>query len=80
MVNQGKIKYMLVPPRKERWKAPDIWPLKVGEYKFERVQSIMYLGTKVNICNYISEEIKTRIMAASRGCFGLQKHLKSRIL
>jgi hypothetical protein len=40
----------------------------------------MYLGTKVNIWNDISEEIKIRIMAASRSCFGLQKHLKSRIL
>jgi hypothetical protein len=40
----------------------------------------MYLGTKVNIRNDISEEIKTRNVAASTSCFGLQKHLKSRIL
>jgi hypothetical protein len=65
---------------KERWNAPALWPLKVGEYKFERIQSGMYLGTKVNIWNDISEEINTRIMGANRSCFGLQKHLKSGIL
>jgi hypothetical protein len=70
-VNQEKIKYMLADPRKERRKAPAPWPLKVGEYKSEQVQSFMYLGTKVNIWNDISEEIKTRIMAANRSCFGL---------
>jgi hypothetical protein len=51
-----------------------------GEYKLERVESFIYLGTKVNIWNDISEEIKTRIITANRSCFGLQKHLKSRIL
>jgi hypothetical protein len=71
---------MLVDSRKERWKAPALWPLEVGEYKFEQVQSFMYLGTKVNIWNDISEEVKTRIMAANRSCFGLQNHLKSWIL
>jgi hypothetical protein len=70
-VNQEKIKYMLADPRKERRKASAPWPLKVGEYKSEQVQSFMYLGTKVNIWNDISEEIKTRIMAANRSCFGL---------
>jgi hypothetical protein len=40
----------------------------------------MYLGTKVSIWNDVSEEIKTRIMAANRSCFGLQKHLKFQIL
>jgi hypothetical protein len=40
----------------------------------------MYLDTEVNIRNDISEEIKTRIMAADRSWFGLQKHLKFRIL
>jgi hypothetical protein len=79
-VNQLKTKYMLVDPRKESWKAPALWPLKFGGYKYERVQSFMYLGTKVNILNDISEEIKTRIMAANRSCFGLQKHLKSWII
>jgi hypothetical protein len=40
---------MLLGPRKERWKFPALWPLKAGEYKLKRVQSIMYLGTKVSI-------------------------------
>jgi hypothetical protein len=77
-VDQEKTKYMLVDPRKERWKAPAVWPLKV-EYKFERVQSFMHLRTMVNIWNDISEEIKTRIMAANRSCFGLPEHLISQI-
>jgi hypothetical protein len=64
--NQGRTKYMLVDPREERCKAPTLWPLKVGEYKFERIRSFMYLDTEVNIRNDISEEIKTRIMAADR--------------
>jgi hypothetical protein len=48
-VNQDKIKYVLVALRKERENAPALWPLNVGEYKFERVEPFIYLGTKVII-------------------------------
>jgi hypothetical protein len=59
---------MLAAPRNKA-----LWSLKVGE----QVELFLYLGTKVNIWNDISEEIKTGIMAANRSCFGLQKHLNS---
>jgi hypothetical protein len=54
--------------------------LKAGEYQFEQVESFTYLGTTVSTQNTVREEIKTRIMAANRSYFGLQKHLKYQLL
>jgi hypothetical protein len=71
---------MIVIPKKREGKAPALTSLKVGEYQFEQVESFTHLGTIVNTQNTIREEIKTRIMAANRSYFDLQKHLKSQLL
>jgi hypothetical protein len=78
-INQEKMKFMLVISKKRERKAPALTPLKVGEYQFKQVESFTYLGTTVNTQNTIREEIQTRIMAANRSYFGLQKHLKSQL-
>jgi hypothetical protein len=79
-INQEKMKFMIVIPQKRERKAPALTSLKVEEYQFKQVESFIYLGTTVNTQNTIREEIKTKIMAANRSYFGLQKHLKSQLL
>lgn len=54
--------------------------IEIGPYKFERVNSFVYLGSELNSHNDISKEIQRRITAANRCFFGLSKHFRSRFL
>lgn len=52
---------------------------KVDVYKFKRVKEFEYLGTLITQNNEI-QEIKARIQAGNRCCWGLRKMFKSRML
>ena len=54
--------------------------LAVGNYVFKRVDSFKYLGTMINKMNNRSVEVNARLTMANRAYYGLQNHLKSRII
>jgi len=47
MINQGKTKYMIVE-RKNSLKQNKIGHLKIKNYKFERAESMKYVGILLN--------------------------------
>jgi hypothetical protein len=49
----------------------------VGNYKFEKVHMVKYLGSLVTDKNDISVEIKNRIGLGNKCYYGLRKHLAS---
>ena len=52
----------------------------IGNYTFKRVDNFKYLGTMVNKMNNRSVEVNARLTMANRAYYGLQKHMKSRII
>ena len=54
--------------------------LAIGNYVFKRVDSFKYLGTMVNNMNNRSVEVKAGLTMANRAYYGLQNHMKSRII
>jgi hypothetical protein len=56
---------------------PDSSELIIDWYKFEQVVGFTYLGTKINKENNLTEEVRSRLAAAIRKYFSLQKHFKS---
>ncbi|XP_071037725.1 uncharacterized protein [Parasteatoda tepidariorum] len=74
-INQEKTKYM------QCTKITDSTThLQIGEYKFEKVNSFVYLGSEVNVNGNIAPEIQRRINSASKCFYGLKKYLKSNLL
>jgi len=51
----------------------------IGNYIFKRVDNFKYLGTMVNKMNNRSE-VNARLTMANRAYYGLQNHMKSRII
>ena len=49
-------------------------------YKFQWVDSFVYLGSEINSQNVISPEIKRRIAMANRCSYSLSRHFRSRFL
>jgi len=47
---------------------------------FKRVDNFKYLGTMVNKMNNRSVEVYARLIMANRAYYGLQNHMKSRII
>ena len=45
--------------------------LKIGENRFEKVQSFVYLGSQMNVANSEKQEINIRIRNANKCYFGL---------
>jgi hypothetical protein len=58
-------------------KIPDPSELIIVRYKFEQVAGFTYLGTKISKENNLTEEVRSRLVAANRKYFSLQKHFKS---
>jgi hypothetical protein len=54
--------------------------LAIGNNVFKRVDSFKYLGTMVNKMNNRSVEVNVRLTMANRAYYGLQNHMKSRII
>ena len=54
--------------------------LAIGNYVFKRVDSFKYLGTMVNKMKKRSIEVNARLTMANRAYYGLQNHMKSRII
>jgi len=54
--------------------------LAIGNYMFKRVDNFKYLGTMVNKMSNRSVEVNARLIMANRAYYGLQNHMKSRII
>ena len=54
--------------------------LAIGNYIIKRVDNFKYLGTVVNKMNNRSVEVNARLTMADRAYYGLQNHMKSRII
>jgi hypothetical protein len=51
--------------------------LFIDRYKFEQIVGFTYLSTKINKENNLIEEVRSRLVAANRKYFSLQKYFKS---
>jgi hypothetical protein len=58
------------------------WPhlVEIDPYIFETVYNFTYLQSEINCKNYISTEIKKRILSAGRCFYGPTKLLKSKLI
>jgi len=54
--------------------------LVIGNYIFKRVDNFKYLDTMVNKMNDRTVEVNARLLMANRAYYGLQNHVKSRII
>jgi hypothetical protein len=54
--------------------------LATGNYIFKRVDNFKYLSTIVNKMNNRSAEVNARMTMPNRAYYGLQNHMKSRII
>jgi hypothetical protein len=54
--------------------------LVIGNHTFKRVDNFKYLGTMVNKMNNRSVEVTAQLTTANRAYYGLQNHMKSRII
>ena len=75
IINQEKTVYM--------YSGKDTTPhqdLVIGNYTFKRVDNFKYLGTMVNKMNDRTVEVNARLIMANRAYYGLQNHVKSRII
>ena len=66
-VNESKTKYMLSTSRDVQRIDSEI-----------TVKDFIYLGSAVTTENYVSLEIKRRIILANRCCYGLNRQLSNR--
>jgi hypothetical protein len=74
MVNKGKTKYAIL--MRHNYEIN----LKVNNYYFKRVANFKYLGININENADSHEEIRLRLVAASKCYFGLVSLLKSKLL
>ena len=75
IINQGKTLYM--HSGKDTTLHQD---LAIGNYMFKGVDSFKYLGRMVNKMNNRSVEVNDGLPMANRAYYGLQNHMKSRIM
>jgi sorting nexin-29 len=54
--------------------------LVIGCHSFKRVKNFKHLGTMVSKINNRSAEVNARLTTANRAYYGLQNHMKSRII
>jgi len=75
IINQEKTVYMYsgkdTSSRKE---------LVIGNYTFKIADNFKYLGTMFNKMNDRTVEVNARLIMANRAYYGLQNHVKSRII
>jgi hypothetical protein len=72
-INEEKKKYLTTRVDKNKNQPKH---LQIGNLKFERVQSITYLGSLIN-ANDNSAEIKKRILWANKSFYGLRGQFRS---
>lgn len=77
-INEDKTKYMCANRTQRRDRLGQ--NMSIGQYNFERVQRLKYLGATVTADNNIAEEIKGRIQSGNRCVFALAKLLSSKSL
>lgn len=70
-INVTNTKYMRVEGGGAIMGSFEVWP-----YKFEKVESFVYLGIEANVGNGTSQEVNRSISAANWCYFGLVKHFK----
>jgi hypothetical protein len=75
VINQAKPVYMY--SGKDTTSYQD---LAIGNYIFKRVDNFKYLGTMVDQMNNRSVEVNAQLIMANRAYYGLQNHMKSRII
>jgi len=75
VINQEKTVYMF--SGKDTTLHQD---LAIGNYMFKRVDSFKFLGTMVSKMNNRSVEVNARLIMANIAYYGLQNHMKSRIM
>jgi hypothetical protein len=75
VINQEKMVYMY--SGKDTTLYQD---LAIENYIFKRVDNFKYLATMVNKMNNTSVEVNARLTMANRAYYGLQNHMKSRII
>lgn len=78
-INEDKTKILISTVSKSRVRRSG-QRITVGDYNFEIVNIFKYLSTNIENENNISEEIKQRVVAASRCAQGLNKHLRSQYI
>lgn len=78
VVNESKTKYMKTNEATLPQQEGDV--INIGGQKFGVVDEFVYLGTLIRADNDNSAEIQRRVMAANRCFFGLQRHLRSKLL
>jgi endonuclease/exonuclease/phosphatase family metal-dependent hydrolase len=78
-INESKTKLMYISSVKSRHDRLG-QNFTIGEYNFEVVEIFIYLGSLVTKDNNMEEEIKRRILLANKCYYGLQKHMKSKIV
>jgi hypothetical protein len=71
-INETKTKYMEITTKPTRLEF-----LAVGNYKFEKVTELKYLGTLITSNNNMSSEIHHRLLMANRCYYGLKNQLRS---
>jgi hypothetical protein len=76
MVKEEQMKYMFLGQTKAN--LPDQITIKV--YTFQRAESFTNHGSVVTANNDTSVEINARLLAANKTYYGIQGHLKSKIL
>ena len=74
-INQEKTEYMY--NGKDTSSHQD---LVIRNYTFKRVDNFKYLGTMVSKMNDRTVEVNARLIMAIRAYYGLQNHVKSRII
>lgn len=78
VVNEEKTKYMKTSSVALRQQDGDI--INIGRHKFEIVDEFVYLGALIRADTDITREIMRRIIAANRCFYGVQRHLRSKLL
>ena len=76
IVNEGKTKYMVAANTQNCSKRGAV---EIGGYNFEGVDNVICLGSLMTGDNNGSEEIRNRLIDASRSYFGLKSNSKSQL-
>ena len=63
-ISEEKAEYILKTGYERREKGRT----RIGNHSYEEVQEFKYLGSKITDSNETSEEIKSKIAAANKGC------------
>ena len=74
-INKKKAKYFTTRESRNQQRY-----FQIKNFKFEAVQSFMYLGSLINVNNDNSSESKKRILMAIKSFYGLKRQFRSQFL